>query len=347
MRKVRLGRTNLEVTKWALGGITLSTIMGGTDEDTIQQIIKAALDYGINLIDTSRAYMDSETNLGLGLEGRRDQCFIASKTHSRTYDEVLSDVEESLNELQTDKIEIYQVHEFYRDQIEAIMGKGGVLDALKKARSRGMIDFIGFSSHDPALAVEMMKTDEFDTVMIPFNVIEREPEKELFELARKMDIGTLIMKPVGGGAIRNIEKSFKFLNGYPVDVILNGVVNLEEFYGNIKHAENTDTLTPEELKAFEEEVAPLGKDFCRRCSYCMPCPIDIIVPIFIHTLWQKFKDRPYAELSDLDRKMGTDMMLWWQACEECGQCEDKCPYDLPTIKRKNDLIKLFSVGDSE
>jgi predicted aldo/keto reductase-like oxidoreductase len=347
MRKVRLGRTNLEVTKWALGGITLSTMMGGTDEETISQILNAALDYGINLVDTSRAYMDSETNIGLVMKTRRKECIIASKSHSRTYDEVMADIEESLKELQTDKIDIYQVHEFYADQVEAVMGKGGALEALKKARDLGMIDYIGFSSHDPVLAVDMMKTDEFDTVMIPFNVIERDPEKELLSLARSMDIGTLIMKPVAGGAIRNIEKAFRFFNDQPVDVILNGVVNLDELHGNLRHAENTEPLTLDELKSFEDEVAPLGKDFCRRCSYCMPCQNDLIIPIFIHTLWQKFKGRSYDELSELDHKMGADMMMWWQGCEECGQCETKCPYDLPTIQSKNDLMELFSVGDGE
>ena len=64
MRKVRLGRTNLEVTKWGLGGIPLSTMMGGSDEETIDQVIKAALDYGINYIDTASIYMDSEPNIG-------------------------------------------------------------------------------------------------------------------------------------------------------------------------------------------------------------------------------------------------------------------------------------------
>ena len=80
MRKVRLGRTNLHVTRWSLGGIPLSTIMGGKNEETIHQVINAALDYGINLIDTSRVYMDSEINIGDVMKTRRDECIIATKT---------------------------------------------------------------------------------------------------------------------------------------------------------------------------------------------------------------------------------------------------------------------------
>jgi hypothetical protein len=319
--------------------------MGGKDEETINQVYNAALDYGINLVDTSRVYMDSETLIGQVMKTRRKECIIATKSHSRKYDEVMADLEESLKELQTDKIDIYQVHELYPEEVSTVMGKGGALEAFKKARDLGMIDFIGLTSHHVDLVIDLMKTGEFDTVMVPFNVIEREPEKKLLSLARSMDIGTLVMKPLAGGSIRNVGKAFRFFNAYPVDVILNGVATLDELNGNLKHAENTEPLTPKELKDFEDEVAPLGKEFCRRCSYCLPCPNDILIPIFIHVIWQKVKGLRYDDLSELNKKMGRNLMVWWQACEECGQCEKKCPYDLPTIKRKKDLMELFSKAE--
>jgi len=178
--------------------------------------------------------------------------------------------------------------------------------------------------------------------MFPFNVIEREPEKELISLARSKDVGTLVMKPLAGGVFTNIEKCFKFLNGYPVDVILNGVANLNELKEDLKYAENTEVLTPEELKEFEEEVAPLGKDFCRRCSYCLPCPNDILIPIMINILYPQVRGRTYEDLTDKQKKMGKNLTIWWQACEECGQCEEKCPYNLPIIKRKNEMLEIFS-----
>ena len=342
MKKIRLGRTNLEVTRWGLGGIPLSMGMGGKDEETINQVIHAALDYGINFIDTSRAYIDSETNIGEVMKTRRKECILASKSHSRGYDEVMSDLEESLKELQTDKIEIYQVHELEPQEVTTVMGKGGTLEAFKKAKDQGMIDFIGLTSHHVNVIVDLMKTGEFDTVMFPFNVIEREPEKGLLPLAKSEDIGTIVMKPLAGGVFRNIENCFKFLNGYPVDIILNGVANLAELNENLKYAESTEPLTPQELKDFEKEVAALGKDFCRRCSYCMPCPNDIIIPVMIQLIWQMVKGCSYENLDDRKKKIGENLMIWWQACEECGQCEEKCPYNLPTIKRKNELMELFS-----
>jgi predicted aldo/keto reductase-like oxidoreductase len=187
-----------------------------------------------------------------------------------------------------------------------------------------------------------MKTGEFDTVMFPFNVILKEAREELIPLAQAHDIGTIVMKPLAGGVIRNIEKSFYFLNDYPIDLILNGVANLSELRENLKIVENLKSLTPEELTDFEKEVAPLGKDFCRRCGYCMPCPNDIIIPAMIHAPWLMARGRSYEELPPEKRNMGASVVPWLQVCEECGQCEEKCPYHLPTIQRKRELLEMFS-----
>jgi hypothetical protein len=342
MKKVRLGRTNIEVTRWGLGGIPLSTLMGGNTEEEIEKVIHAALDYGINIIDTSRMYFDSEENIGRVMKTRRAECVLASKSINRGRDEVLADIEESLSQLQTDKIELYQVHALRPDEVPVMMGKAGGLEGLKKAKEAGMIDFIGLTSHHIDVLIDLIKTDEFDTVMFPLNVIEREAEKELIPLAKSNDIGTIVMKPLAGGAVRNISKSFNFLNAYPVDLILNGVCNLTELYENLKSAESTASLTPEELISFEEEVAPLGKEFCRRCSYCLPCPNDIRVPEMIQSFWQTVRGRNYEDLPIEKKEFGKSLLIWLQTCDECGQCEEKCPYNLPIIKRKKELLEIFS-----
>jgi len=341
-QKVKLGRTHLEVTKWGLGGIPLSTVMGGTTEEVIEEVIHAALDYGINVIDTSRMYFDSEVHIGKVMKTRRKECILASKSINRKKDEICADIEESLRQLHTDKIEIYQVHALRPHEVPSLMDKGGGLEGFKKAKAQGMIDFIGLTSHHIDVLIDLVKTGEFDTVMFPFNVIEREAEKELIHLTKLYDLGSMVMKPLAGGIIRNIKKSFKFFNGYSVDLILNGVANLSELHENLKSVEDPTPLTSGELKDFEEEVAPLGKEFCRRCSYCMPCPNDIQIPVMIHTPWQMVKGLAYKDLPPEKKNLGTTLLPWLQACEECGQCEEKCPYHLPTIKRKKELIEMFS-----
>ncbi len=341
MKKVRLGKTNLEVTRWGLGGIPLSTIMGGNTEEAIAQVTHAALDYGINFIDTARVYIDSETNIGEVLKTRSDECIIASKSINRGCDQVLEDVEESLEQLQIEKIDLCQIHALKPDEVSSVMGSGGALEGLKIARDKGMIDHIGLTSHHVSVLVDLVKTGQFETVMFPFNVIEREPEKELLSLAKKNDVGTLVMKPLAGGAISNIEKAFRFFNGYAVDVILNGVSNLSELHENLPCAEDETPLTPEELSAFEEEVAPLGREFCRRCSYCMPCPNDILIPDMINVFYQNIQGKCFEEMSVEKQGMGQNLRIWLEACEECGQCEEKCPYDIPIIRRKNEMLKTF------
>jgi len=344
MEKVMLGRTDLPVTKMALGGIPLSTIMSGNTEEEIEKVIHAALDAGINFIDTSRVYLDSEANIGKVLEQRKSRCFIATKTFKRGYEEILSDIEESLRELNVDSMEIFQAHHMSKDDIPLFLKKGGGLDAFTKAKERGLTRFIGVTSHYLDCLIELVKTGGFDTVMFPYNVVERDAEKELIQLARKMNVGTLVMKPLSGGALRQIEGSLRFLLDKPVDVILTGMSSVEELQENLAIIERNTPLSPQELKLLEEEVAPLGKLFCRRCGYCLPCTNDIRIPEMIQLMYQTMQGLSYEELPERKKRMGPGLLMWYEACTECGECEKKCPYQLPTIERKRALVELFSRG---
>jgi len=342
VRKNRLGRTGFEATRWGLGGIPLSTIMGGTTEETIEQIISAAIDAGINFIDTSRVYMDSETNIGKVIGNRRKDVIIASKSYSRSRDEVIADIETSLQELQTDYLDICQVHALYPNEVEAFLGKNSGMEGFRQAKASGLIKHIGLTSHHISVLIDLVKTGEFDTVMFPFNVIERDAEKELLSLCRSLDIGTLVMKPLAGGAIRNRAHAFRFFNAYPIDVILNGVSSVEELHENLAYMADQTPLSSQELLNLEAEVAVLGKEFCRRCSYCMPCPNDIRIPDMIHIFYQAVKGIPFDQLPPEKKETGKNLLVWLQACEQCGKCEEKCPYSLPTRKRVQELIEMFS-----
>jgi hypothetical protein len=344
MEKVTLGKTGLSVTKMALGGIPLSTVMSGNTEEEIEKVIHAAFDAGINLIDTSRVYMDSETNIGKVLEQRKTKCFLATKTIHRGYDEILSDIEESLKELNVDKVEIYQAHAVNKEDIPLLLKKGGGIDAFKKVKERGLTKFIGVTSHHVDCLLELVKTGEFDTVMFPYNIVERDAEKELITLAREMNIGTMVMKSLSGGALRQIEKCLQFLHGCLVDVILTGMSSVKELNENLAIMERIKPLSSEELKKFEDEVAPLGKMFCRRCGYCLPCPNDIRIPEMIQLIYQSIQGLNYEEIPERRKKMGQGLLIWYEACDECGECEKKCPYQLPIIERKRALVEMFSKG---
>ena len=150
------------------------------------------------------------------------------------------------------------------------------------------------------------------------------------------------MKPIAGGAIRDIARAFRFFNSYPVDLILNGVASVAQFRENIAAAENPEPLSSQELADFEAEVAPLGTGFCRRCGYCMPCPNDIRVPDMVHIFYQAVQGIPVEELPPERVEVGKGLLMWMQACEGCGKCEERCPYNLPTRKRIQELIEKFS-----
>jgi len=342
MDTVTLGRTGLKITKMALGGIPLSTIMSGNTEEEIEKVIHAALDAGINFIDTSRMYMDSEANIGRVLEQRKSRCFLATKTFSRGYKEILADLEESLKELKVDSVEIFQAHHMGKNDIPLFLKKGGGLDAFKKAKEMGLTRFIGVTSHFLDCLIELVKTGEFDTVMFSYNVVERDAEKELIQLAGKMNVGTFVMKPLSGGALRQIEASLRFLLDKPVDVILTGMSSVEELKENLAVMERNLPLSPQELKRLEEEAAPLGKMFCRRCGYCLPCPNDIRIPEFIQMMYQSMQGLSYEEIPERRKRMGPGLLIWLEACTECEECEKKCPYQLPIIERKRALVEIFS-----
>ena len=109
---------------------------------------------------------------------------------------------------------------------------------------------------------------------------------------------------------------------------------------SLKCAQDPRPLTKEELEDFEKEFEHLGVDFCRRCNYCLPCPNDLMISPFIHVIYQMMKGKHYRDLPSEKQEIINTMGIWYEACEECGQCEDKCPYDLPTIKRKSALLEF-------
>jgi len=230
----------------------------------------------------------------------------------------------------------------YPNEVSAFLGKDGGIEGFRYAKTKGLIKHLGITSHHISVLIDLVKTGEFDTVMFPFNVIERDAENELLDLCCSLDIGTLVMKPLAGGAIRNRAQAFRFFNSYPVDVILNGVSSVDELHENLGHMTDQTPLTPQELSSLETEVASLGKEFCRRCSYCMPCPNDIRIPDMIHIFYQTVKGIPFDQLPPDKKETGKNLLVWLQACEQCGKCEEKCPYTLPTRKRVKELIEIFS-----
>lgn len=167
MQKRRFGRTELQVSIIGFGGTWISDI--GLEE--AKSVVQRAFELGINYFDTAILDGDSEEKIGEALKDFRDKCVIATKTASRTRGEAYSDIKSSLQRLKTDRLDIIQLHgvDDYKT-LERAMGLGGSLEACKKARSEGLVNYIGITGHKPRVLVEAVKTNEFDTVLVPINV---------------------------------------------------------------------------------------------------------------------------------------------------------------------------------
>jgi predicted aldo/keto reductase-like oxidoreductase len=154
------------------------------------------------------------------------------------------------------------------------------------------------------------------------------------------------MKPLGGGMIENKPFALRFFLSHPIGVITPGMASLQEVDANCMVFEEGKPLSPEELKQLGEEVAVMGKEFCRRCSYCMPCKNNIMIP-FVHMIHMKCYGKEMNDDVAYTLQLAKRMQPLLEACDECGECVEKCPYHLPTAKRVKELRELLGEQASE
>lgn len=333
MKKVRLGRTGLEVSEVGFGGIPIINL--GMEEAV--SLLRHCFDLGITFYDTANMYGDSEKKIGAALEAVRDRVVLATKTLKRDAEGAAKHLDLSLTNLRTGVIDIYQLHQVAnRETLDTVMAPGGACEALDKARSEGKVRFIGLSSHDTKTAIEACRTGRFDTVQIPFNFIEQDPAKELFQVAEEMDMAVIGMKPMGGGVLERADLCFRFLQQYPRVVPIPGMRAREEADEIVGLYERRLAPTAGQLEEMEAIRSELGTKFCRRCEYCMPCPQGIHIPTAIG-IRSFVKRLPPAMTIAL---VGANMEKA-ETCIECGECIEKCPYELPIPDLIRENLTLY------
>ena len=167
-----LGHTGHPVTLFGLGGEGVLRTHGRSAEAVA--VIQRALDQGVNYCDTAPAYAQSMDYYGAALGERRDQVFLASKTHDRTRDGSLRLLDDSLRRLRTDHLDLWQLHDLrIRDDLERIFGRGGALEALVQARREGRVRFLGITGHhEPQILMEALRRFDFDTVLVALNAAD-------------------------------------------------------------------------------------------------------------------------------------------------------------------------------
>ncbi len=199
LQKRRLGRTGLEVTVFGFGCIKFPKISAKQAEEALER----AIDLGVNFLDTARGYGDSEKKIGPVLKRRREEVYVATKTGNRTAKGAMKELETSLKNLQTDYLDLYQAHWVCNnEELDKVLGPGGTLETLRKAKEQGKIRHFGITMHRHRAAIRRaIESDLFETIMLAWNPLDEEGVDDLIALAHARDMGVIIMKPLSGGVL--------------------------------------------------------------------------------------------------------------------------------------------------
>jgi len=326
MQTVRLGKTNLTVSKNGFGALPIQRI---SLEDAAH-LLRKAYDGGINYFDTARFYTDSEEKIGYALSDVRENIVISTKTMRTDVEGFWRELHESLSLLRTDYIDIYQ---FHNPPFCPKPGDGtGLYEAMLDAKAKGLIRHIGITSHKLTIAEEAVRSGLYDTLQFPFSYLASEKEEALVRLCEEMDVGFICMKALAGGLITRSEAAYAFLADYPVAPIW-GIQRESELDEFLAYNDDPPAMT-EEIAAFiEKEKQELMGEFCRGCGYCMPCPAGIQINNAARMSLMIRRAPVDAQLSEASRAM----MKKIEDCTNCGRCKSKCPYglDTPELLRKN------------
>ncbi len=328
-----LGKTGLKISRMGLGGIPIQRI----DKEGTKTLVQALHKAGVNYIDTARGYSVSEEFLGYALEGIREDFILATKSMARTKEAMEKDIAISMQNLRTDYIDLYQIHNPSAQELEQVQAPGGALEALLEAKAAGKIGHIGLTLHPVELFEKAVNLDWVETLMFPYSLVETQGQ-ELIDVCAQKNIGFICMKPLAGGAIDDPELALRYIVSNPnVDLVIPGMATVEEAQKNLAAVSDPAPLSEEELEKVEKIRKSLGTQFCRRCNYCAPCTAGI--NIYAQFLFEGYYTR--YDLKDWSVMRYKAQKTNASDCIECGVCESRCPYQLPIRQMLKKVAKVF------
>ncbi len=274
------GNTGEMVSIYSLGAQATVEQVGMKDQAI--EIINRCIDLGINYIDTSAWYgMDgtssdgdhlrgtSERHVGEVMKTRRSEVFLATKTHDRSYDGAMRHLESSLKNLQTDTIDLWQIHNIKgggNEDIDYIFSDDGVMKAMEKARDEKIVRFLGISGHaDPDPMKELVERYPFDAVLMALNAADKHHNsyiEKLLPTAVNKSMGIIGMKiPArdrifSHGGIITMKEAMSYTMSLPISTIIVGLDNIQELEENIRIAREFEPLSADEMLAIEDKVKP-------------------------------------------------------------------------------------------
>ncbi|MBQ6933078.1 MAG: aldo/keto reductase [Clostridia bacterium] len=364
MKYVKFGKHDFEVSRFGLGCMRFPKIKleDGTEvinEKEAIDIIRTAIDGGVNYIDTAYVYPGSEVVVGKALQdGYREKVKLVTKLPiwSCTSEEDLQKfMDEELERLQTDYLDIYLLHNLFEANWAKVK-QFNAIEFMKKQKEAGKAKLIGFSCHGQLSHwKEVVDANDWDVCMMQYNYFDKyyQAGEEGLKYASAKGLPVIIMESLRGGMLgqtppENVaeklakvpgetygEKSFAWLINQPeCTVMLSGCSSVEHVKENLKTFDKYEPnhLTEEQLKAYDEAREEWNKKTlvaCTGCAYCMPCPMGVDIPgIFKYyndtvRVLDKSQSQTflYAQLFSHSKKDPTQ-------CIECGKCMSHCPQNI-------------------
>jgi predicted aldo/keto reductase-like oxidoreductase len=335
-----------------LGGFHLLEI----SVSSAHTIMNRYLDAGGSYIETAPQYGEGESERKVGpvMASRRNECVLATKCHERDREAATHSIEISLDRLKTDYVDILFMHHVQTPaELDQILAPDGALRAAEAAREAGKVRFIGISNHGyPETLVDALQRYPFDVIMSNFNYYDRFSfpgiEAELLPLALEENVGIVGMKAVGDGYLwRSAETAFRYAWTLPIHVMVAGMNTLDLLEKDLALARAFKPMSDEERERWFAKAPELGTYVCRLCDKCLPCPEDVDIPgifelegVYDRQMW----DGVVRDPADYLLRQG--LRFWFQneerartayshlpvkadACTDCGECEPRCPYNLP------------------
>jgi uncharacterized protein len=266
-----LGRTGDRVGLFSLGG--QATLEQPNRESEAAAIINRALDLGVNYIDTAPAYGRGVSlgYIGEVMKTRRAEVYLATKTHLRTRDESMRLLETNLTLLQTDRLDLWQLHNImHGEQVDQVFGRGGAMEALIEAKEQGVVRHLGLSGHyDPAPLIACIERFDFDAILMALNPTDPHLypfAEELLPLANRKQMGVIAMKLACRGRIfrrgglSSMADSMRYTLSHPVSTVIIGCDTVAQVEENVRIATAFEPMNRSEMERVAGLTAAYAAD---------------------------------------------------------------------------------------
>jgi hypothetical protein len=375
-RKMQKGGPELSIL--GFGAMRLPVLADGhVDVPEAARMIRYAIDHGVNYVDTAYPYHNGESEPAVGnalLDGYRDRVHLATKLPGwliGSREDMDRYLEEQLAKLRTDRIDFYLLHGLTSPFWERLSSLG-VLEFLDDALSDGSIGYAGFSFHDTTkLFKEIVKAYDWTFAQIQYNFMDEDYQAGTRGLryAAKKGLGVVVMEPIRGGLLaRDVpgitelwerapvhrmpaEWALRWVWNHPeVTVVLSGMSTFDQVVQNLSYAETgfPESLTKKELRVYDRVRGELRKRMaipCTGCKYCQPCPHGVSVP-------ECFELYNQAHMYDAKESVTQQYTMFLggffdgvpsyaSCCQDCGECEEKCPQGLPIRENLRKVSEYF------